>query len=56
MELNEVWLICIKKTWTYSAPDWAKNSKIGAYVYFFFTGKDSGLPDEIQDDDPNNDY
>ncbi len=33
---------------TYSAPDWAKNSIIGAHLYFIFTGIDPGIPDQYQ--------
>ena len=31
---------------TYSAPSWAKNSKIGAHIYYFFTGNDPGFSDQ----------
>ena len=35
---------------TYSAPEWAKESIIGAHIYFFFTGNDSGLSDQTNND------
>ncbi len=31
---------------TYNAPGWAKNSLIGAHIYFIFTGKDPGFSDQ----------
>src|SRR5690606_17640156 len=41
---------------TNSAPGWAKGNKFLAHIYFIFTGKDSGLPDQLQpgyNDDKN---
>ncbi|HTH56713.1 MAG TPA: peptidoglycan DD-metalloendopeptidase family protein, partial [Cyclobacteriaceae bacterium] len=34
---------------TNSSPKWAQNSKFGAYLYFTFTGNDSGLSDYEND-------
>lgn len=34
--------------YTNSAPGWAKSNKFLAHIYFIFTGKDPGLPDQLQ--------
>jgi hypothetical protein len=33
---------------TYSAPGWAQNSRVGAYLYWFLTGNDPWIPDQYQ--------